>query len=142
MKLRRALEGDAEACVDILRAWIEETPWMPLLHSRGSMLSFWRDRLANVEGYVCESDRITGFAVRDGKYVTALFVASDARRMGIGSRLLEAVADKRDTHLWTFQANETARAFYRANGFQELSRTSGDNEEKLADVLLFRPRSA
>ena len=38
--------------------------------------------------------------------------------------------------LWTFVANQKARAFYRREGFREVEQTEGDNEEGLPDVRL------
>ena len=38
--------------------------------------------------------------------------------------------------LWTFVANEGARRFYAREGFVEVGRTEGENEEGLPDVLL------
>ena len=79
-----------------------------------------------------------GFALRDAGFITALYVARDARSTGIGTRLLEVAAGDRDTKLWTFQANMPARAFYERHGFSEVTRTDGDNEEALPDILLER----
>ncbi|MEM1375530.1 MAG: GNAT family N-acetyltransferase [Pseudomonadota bacterium] len=141
--IRPATPNDAEACVDILRAWIKEIAWMPMLHSRSSMLAYWGARLREAEGVVVAEDGgVLGFAVREGGYVSALYVAANARRRGAGTALLEAVARGRDTHLWTFQANAVARAFYAAKGFREIRRTDGENEEELSDVLLYRAGSA
>ncbi|MEM1375586.1 MAG: GNAT family N-acetyltransferase [Pseudomonadota bacterium] len=142
MNLRRVGSDDAEACVDILQDWIAATPWMPMIHSRASMLSFWRGRLLETQSVIAEREGVLGFAVRDGEHVTALYLAAHARRQGIGSALLAEVAGTRDTHLWTFQANHAARSFYAAQGFREVRRTDGDNEEKLPDVLLFRQGGA
>ncbi|MEL6688751.1 MAG: GNAT family N-acetyltransferase [Pseudomonadota bacterium] len=133
--IRRADAEDAEICVDVLRNWIEETPWMPMVHNRASMVAFWRGRLADAEGWMVGQD---GFALRDGDFMTALYVAKHARNTGVGSRLLDAAAGGRDTKLWTFQANAEARAFYARRGFSELKRTDGDNEEGLPDILLER----
>lgn len=37
--------------------------------------------------------------------------------------------------LWTFVANTGAQSFYRREGFAEMRRTDGDNEEHLPDIL-------
>ena len=38
--------------------------------------------------------------------------------------------------LWAFVANEGALRFYAREGFVEVARTDGDNEEGLPDVML------
>ncbi|MCH2076763.1 MAG: GNAT family N-acetyltransferase [Rhodobacteraceae bacterium] len=133
--IRRAAPEDTEVCVGILSRWIEETPWMPMVHSRASMISFWRGRLTEAEGWIVNED---GFALRDGNFISALYVAKQARNTGVGTRLLETAAGGRGTKLWTFQANTAARAFYQRRGVSEVFRTDGDNEEGLPDVLLER----
>lgn len=111
---------------------------MPRLHSRASMEAFWRGRLAEAEGWVAVRDgAVLGFALRDGTTLTALYLAPDARRSGVGARLLEAARAGQDTlDLWVFATNAPARAFYAKAGFSELRRTDGDNEEGLPDIAL------
>ncbi|MEM9854624.1 MAG: GNAT family N-acetyltransferase [Pseudomonadota bacterium] len=141
MRLRAAGPEDAAACVTILRDWINETPWMPMLHSRDSMDAFWRGRLEECSAWVAEAQgEVCGFVVRDGAYITALYVASGIRGTGLGTRLLELAASsgEPETRLWVFEANESALRFYLRAGFRELSRTQGDNEEGLPDILLTR----
>jgi len=139
MSVRPALPQDTAACVDILRAWIDETPWMPMIHTRASMLSYWGDALQR-GGWVFEdAGDILGFAQRDGDFLNALYLSREARRKGIGSRLLaEAAGSQQPLSLWTFQANVSAQAFYAHHRFQEVRRTDGDNEEGLPDILLRR----
>lgn len=111
---------------------------MPCLHARASMVAFWRGRLAEAEGWVAvRGGAILGFALRDGPDLTALYLAPDARRCGLGARLLEAARAGQDVlDLWVFAANTSARAFYAKAGFTELQRTDGDNEEGLPDIAL------
>lgn len=136
--IRRATPGDAPACVSILSDWIDETPWMPRLHSRASMVAFWRGRLAEAEGWVAVRDgAILGFVLRDGPALTALYLEPGVRRSGLGARLLEAAQAGQDMlDLWVFATNAPARAFYAKAGFTELRRTDGDNEEGLPDIAL------
>ena len=47
VEYRKATPEDANSCVKILRHWIDETSWMPILHSERSMQQFWRGRLGS-----------------------------------------------------------------------------------------------
>lgn len=136
--VRPARPDDAPACVAILSDWIEETPWMPRLHSHDSMVGFWRQRLTDARGWVAERDgTVAGFALRDGADLTALYLRREARGLGLGRRLLGAAQTGQDRlHLWVFAANRPARAFYTKAGFTETGRTAGDNEEGLPDIAM------
>lgn len=136
--LRTATADDARACVDILSAWIAETPWMPRLHSDASMLAFWRGRLAAADGWVmAEAGAVLGFCLRDAGFVTALYLHPQARRRSLGKALLDRAKDGCNRlDLWVFAPNTAARAFYAQQGFIEARRTDGDNEERIPDLLL------
>ena len=144
IRCRSALPSDAPACVDILRAWIDETPWMPMLHSHASMVGFWGARIAENPAWVAaEGARVQGFCVRVGGMITALYLAADIRCRGVGRQLLdEARCDMARVDLWAFQANTAALRFYGRHGFVEVDRTDGDNEEGLPDIRLAWRRAA
>lgn len=137
-ELRPATPEDAPVCVMIMTAWIEETRWMPRLHSDASMIAYWGGRLAMAEGWVVvEAQEVVGFCVRDEGFVTALYVHADARRRGVGKVLLDRAKKDRDQlDLWLFVPNGEARAFYIREGFTEIRRTEEDNEEGLPDILM------
>ena len=146
-------ERHAAACAAILDGWIEETAWMPRLHDRASIGRFVHDvvfamrhvfvAVPDAPGTVVPSDEPRGFlAVDIEDMVAALYVAAPARGRGIGRALVERA--KAETpgglRLWTFRPNHAARLFYAREGFEEIGRTEGDNEEGLPDVLLeWRP---
>ena len=137
--LRRARPEDAQACARILRDWIRGTAWMPKLHSQDGDCRFVSRLIAEGEVQVAENaGTICGFLAHKDGDVDALYVAADQRRAGVGSALLSVLKAERDwIGLWTFQANDPARAFYRKHGFAELKQTDGaGNEEKLPDVWL------
>jgi L-amino acid N-acyltransferase YncA len=144
MEIRNARAADAQACVVILRDWIDSMPWMTMLHSAASMEGFWRDRLASVPAWVAvEEGEIVGFCVRDGTVVTALYLAADAQGRGVGRRLLNIAQDGQTSlTLWVFAANSAARAFYDREGFIPIGGSDGDNEEGLPDVQLRWERAA
>ncbi|MEO0389361.1 MAG: GNAT family N-acetyltransferase [Pseudomonadota bacterium] len=141
--IRHATPGDALACGDILSAFIDDTPWMPRLHSRAEDIAFCAAMIDR--GWVTVfGDRALGFMAQDGAEINALYVAAAAQRHGIGRALLHAAkAASGQLALWTFQANADARAFYTAEGFVEAELTDGiRNDERLPDVRLTWQRSA
>ena len=81
--------------------------------------------------------RIVGFMALDGADLDHLYLRPNHYTRGIGSRLL-AVAKRESPghlHLYTFQRNRRARAFYEAHGFRVTNRNDGSrNEEREADL--------
>ena len=135
--LRRAGETDAGAVGAILSGFIDETDWMPRIHTRAEDLSFAGTMIER--GWVRVAERqgeVVGFAARDDDVVHALYVSSNARRLGCGTAMLHDMQSRADRlDLWTFQANTGAHVFYKSNGFREIARTNGArNDEKLPDI--------
>jgi GNAT superfamily N-acetyltransferase len=135
--IRHAGPPDVPACAAIKNAWIDEAEWMPRVHPAGDMERHYRSVFPDREVFVAGDGGVEGFLVLDGAEVTALFVARAARGRGVGAALLGRAKAGRDRlALWTFVANEGARRFYAREGFREVRRTEGENEEGLPDVLL------
>lgn len=143
--LRAATPLDAGAVGAILSGFIDDTHWMPRLHSRaedigfaGMMIDRGWVRVALREGAV------VGFLAREAGEVHALYVAQAAQRSGVGAALLGAAQAEVDAlRLWTFQANADAQAFYAAFGFREVRRSDGSrNDEGLPDIELVWDREA
>jgi GNAT superfamily N-acetyltransferase len=140
-QLRAARTQDMEACAGILNSWIDETDWMPRVHSHADVVKHYTTVVASQRNaFVVTSGHATfGMMVLGPDHlVTALYVERDYRRQGVGQLLLNRAkhefGDK--VHLWTFQANAAALKFYAREGFSEINRTDGDNEEGLPDLLL------
>lgn len=143
--LRPARPTDAGTVGAILSQFIDETPWMPRIHTRAEDLHH-----AGVmidRGWVTVAENTTavaGFAARDGADVNALYVRADYRNHGCGAALLGAM-QKSQAHLtlWTFQANLGAQRFYQRHGFSEVERTDGaGNDEGLPDIRLVWKRGS
>lgn len=83
-----------------------------------------------------EEGRIVGFLARDGEEICALYLLREVNGKGIGAALLDAAkAQCQRLTLKAFQDNTGARKFYKREGFVELRRGDGsDNEENLPDV--------
>ncbi|WP_420013562.1 N-acetyltransferase family protein [Tateyamaria sp.] len=143
--LRAARSTDAGAVGAILSAFIDDTAWMPRVHTRAEDLSFAGDMIDRGWVTVAEANaRVAGFAARDGAEVHALYLAAGARRQGIGSALLRAMQAQVDAlNLWTFQANQGAQAFYAAHGFVPAETTDGaGNDQGLPDLRMTWKREA
>ena len=140
MTLRPDDPGDAPALGAILSDWIDETEWMPRLHSRDEDRGFVAGLIATAE--VWTDATCSGFIARSGEELPALYIAAHARGTGLGAQLVHHARSGRDRlGLWTFQANSRAIAFYRRQGFREAARTDGDNDEDLPDMRLIWERA-
>lgn len=140
-EFRPAMPSDAGDCAAILNAWIDATPWMPRCHPHDDIARHTRD--------VVLRERDVTIAARDGTtcgylaidrseaMITALYLAASCRRQGIGRVLLAHAKSKlpKGLSLWTFEANHGAQRFYQREGLREASRSAGDNEEGLPDIL-------
>ena len=139
--LRPAGPEDAAICAAIFDAWVDATDWMPRVHSREAIERHFRETvLATCAVTVAErAAAIVGFLALRDNHVDGLYLAAPARRQGVGAALVGAAkaAHPAGLTLWTFVANQAARAFYAKQGFTELRRSAGDNEERLPDILLY-----
>jgi GNAT superfamily N-acetyltransferase len=117
--------------------FIDETPWMPRIHTRAEDIGFVGSMIARDWVTIAlQDEQLVGFLAREGNDIQALYVARHTWRQGVGTALLRYAQDT-VTHLslWTFQANEGAQAFYLAHGFHEVERTDGaGNDEHLPDI--------
>ena len=141
VKMRLARTQDLAACADILNAWIDETDWMPRIHSAADVVRHYRDVVYRDRKVfvVAAEDRIVGMmALAKDQTITALYVQSGFRNQGVGRLLTQTAMREYPNHLqlWTFQKNLQAIKFYQREGFVEINRTDGDNEENLPDVLM------
>lgn len=135
--LRPARSTDAGRTGAILSAFIDETPWMPRIHTRAEDLSFAGQMIECGWVTVAEDEQgVAGFLARDCETIHALYVHNDARRRGCGAAMIAEAQSKVDAlTLWTFQANAAAQAFYSRQGFVEVDRTDGaSNDEGLPDI--------
>jgi len=144
--IRRATPADADAIATVqARAWrhayaeIVEPDAMP---DPVRQAPRWRERLG--EGAIVhvfdQHGRIAGFAALDGSELRALYVDPPAQGAGVGSVLIQAVADTlrasghAEAFLWTFEANGLARAFYERNGWELVP----GRQERLAPEVRYR----
>ena len=136
--LRPATPADAPACAAILGEFFERTPWLPRLHTPAEDQAFLAHLIAEADVTIADADGVQGYSATRGTDLDHLYLAPSARRQGIGTALLTRAKTGRDRlRLWCFQQNIPALAFYAAQGFTEIGRTDGqDNEERLPDIQL------
>lgn len=135
--IRPAIAADHRPTGDILYGFLQDTPWMPKLHSLKETQAFCQNMIARGWMRVAEiAGRVVGFLARDQQFVHALYVAKSARGQHVGLKLLrDAQMQEMALELWTFQANKGAQRFYLREGFHEVERTDGQgNDEKLPDI--------
>ena len=143
--LRPAFSTDAGKTAAIMSNYMEDTLWMPRVHTGAEDIGFLG--LMIDRGWVTvamSAGKVVGFVARDGANIQALYVEKNTRRLGCGALLLaHAKADAEKLSLWSFQGNTDAQAFYTANGFCEVERTDGaGNDENLPDIRFERHREA
>jgi len=139
MRVSAAKPADAPRLAAVMAGWLNETPWIPNLHTSAEDQRFLRRLIDTVDVIALRNWRgPQGFLARDGEVVHALYLAPKARGRGHGTRLLDVAKTRVPRlELWCFQANTGARAFYAREGFLEVEQTDGaGNDEKLPDVRL------
>lgn len=125
----------------ILNAWIDATDWMPRIHGSAAAEDFFRETVLRQQACWIAEDAagVCGFLALDpaDRLISALYLSERAHGQGIGKALLNQAKVECPTGLglWTFVANTGARRFYEREGFREVARTDGDNEEGLPDIL-------
>ncbi len=139
--IRKARSQDMAQCAAIFNEWVDETEWMPRLHSSEEVVQYYKDEIyPNHRTLVAGTAAlVTGFAtLTDDGFISQFYLRPKYRRLGIGSLLMRNAKTElgENAKLYCFQANTAALNFYDNHGFKEINRTDGDNEEKLADVLL------
>lgn len=135
--LRPARDMDAGAVGAILSAFIDDTDWMPRIHTRAEDLAHAAALIARGWVTVAEVEgRVAGFMAVEGEDLDALYIAESAQACGVGSALVNDLKKRQEViELWTFQENMRAQEFYLKHGFVEIERTDGArNDEKLPDM--------
>jgi GNAT superfamily N-acetyltransferase len=134
-QVRLSNRQEASQCAAILNAWIDTTDWFPRIHDAADVERYYVNHVFETRTLWVTGTPVTGFLSLDtDNFVTALYTAMPGR--GVGKRLLDhARKEARKLNLWTFVANTGAQRFYQREGFVEVRRTDGDNEEGLPDIL-------
>ena len=139
--IERASPRDAEEIAALyLASRAQALPYLRRVHSDDEVRGWIAHvRLATGETWVArEAGRILGFLCLDGEDLDQLYLLPGQFRRGIGSLLLAKAKELSPERLilFTFQRNETARAFYERHGFRLVDLNDGErNEEGEPDAL-------
>lgn len=139
--IERASPGDAgEVAALYLASRAAALPWLRRVHSDDEVRGWITHvRLATGETWVArEAGRILGFLCLDSEDLDQLYLLPGQFRRGIGSLLLAKAKElsPERLHLFTFQRNMAARAFYQRHGFRLVDLNDGErNEEGEPDAL-------
>lgn len=134
---RQATPLDAGAVGAILSGFVDDTPWMPRIHTRAEDVAHAGDLIGRGWVTVAEQTaKAVGFMARADDTIHALYLVPQVQRRGIGSALLQgAMRQAHRLELWTFQANDGAQRFYHRHGFRAVQQTDGaGNDEGLPDI--------
>ena len=135
--LRPARSTDAGKIGEILQGFSRDNDWMPELHSRAETIAFCGWMID--QGWVTVAEDhtgVVGFLALKEAEIHSLYLTPSACGQGIGQRLLDLAKSQQDQlSLFAFQANQGARRFYERNGFAEVARSDGsNNDENLPDI--------
>ncbi|BCB21086.1 GNAT family N-acetyltransferase [Bosea sp. ANAM02] len=137
---RASLRDAGEIAALYLASRAAALPWLRRVHSDDEVRGWIAHvRLATGETWVArEAGRILGFLCLDGEDLDQLYLLPGQFRRGIGSLLLVKAKERSPErlHLFTFQRNAAARAFYERHGFRLVDLNDGErNEEGEPDAL-------
>jgi GNAT superfamily N-acetyltransferase len=137
--IRRGRPDESDAIAALYRRTAErEWPFL-YPHTPEEDRAFFRAAFGKGPIWVAE-DRgvLVGFCAARRGWIDHLYVVHERHGEGIGQALLRrTLKGRRHVRLWTFQRNMRSRAFYRRQGFVEVTFTDGaGNEEKEPDVML------
>lgn len=104
-----------------------------------SVVSGYLPQLRDLRVAVSEDDEPVGFIAQDAGEIHLLFVAPSAQHSGVGSALLDDVADEYgELRLDVNEQNPLARAFYQSKGFEPVGRSELDTEGRPFPLLHLR----
>ena len=118
--LRLAKSSDAPICAAIVNSLIDNTKWMPRIHSPDLITQMIKDGIPIREFWVI-GDPVLGYLSFnvEAQQIMGLYVARPG--IGLGRALLEQVKlGKSYIKLWSHSANTAAHRFYLREGFEIL----------------------
>jgi GNAT superfamily N-acetyltransferase len=140
--VREATVADLPGCAAVANAWIDDTPWLPRVHSRDAIEAMFEPSLLDRRTvFVAETDgAVAGYlSLAPEGLVAALYLAPDARGQGAGKALMDhaKASHPEGLELTVFEPNEGARRFYAREGFVPVpDGRETDTEEGLPTLRL------
>jgi ribosomal protein S18 acetylase RimI-like enzyme len=143
--VRRARIDDLPSMAMIINDWIDETEWMPRIHSVAEVASNFAPELLDKRIiFVGEhAQKIAGnLSIRHDHMIGGFYLASAARGQGLGSELMSAAKNHFPDflELGVLEPNIGAQKFYKSQGFVEVpeGRKSADETDDGIPELLMR----
>jgi GNAT superfamily N-acetyltransferase len=140
---RRAVMGDASAIAHVhMTSRLFTMPYLPPQKRTHQQVTEWVSKvvLPRCTAWVAVRNRdVVGYAALAGDVLEHLYLLPDARRLGIGTLLLDEARrhSPGGISLHVFQQNCDAREFYRRRGFRVVEASDGHgNMEGLPELLL------
>jgi GNAT superfamily N-acetyltransferase len=144
VRIRRGGAAEAGVAADLwLRARRSACAALPApVHSDSEVRSWFAAHVVgSLELWLAEAGEgeLLGILVLDEDWVDQLYVDPSWTGRGIGARLLATAKRERPwgLRLWTFVSNGRAQRFYERNGFVEVERTDGSNNEEGAPDIQY-----
>jgi putative acetyltransferase len=141
--------ADGPAMAKIINDWIDETDWMPRIHSHEAIEGFFTPEILAkrviligeqngvVEGYM---------TLKPEGMIAAFYLAPAARGKGLAELMMSEAKrlHPKQLELGVMEPNMRARRFYEAQGFVEIPEgRNEDTEEGIPELLMrWRPESS
>jgi putative acetyltransferase len=140
--IRRATIEDGPAMAAIINDWIDDTEWMPRIHSREAIAGFFDEALFDRRViFVGEmAGKIDGYlSLKPEGMIAAIYLAKEARGQGLGSKLIDAAKalHPEGLELGVLEPNINAKRFYEREGFVEVPEGRvTDTDEGVPELLM------
>ncbi|KJG40643.1 acetyltransferase [Photobacterium angustum] len=134
MEIQKVLKSDLEAVTKLVSE-VSDKDVLPLFNEQGKqeykdrvlpdlVTTFEHEKFSSVK--VVSDGEVLGFAaLRDGNYLTHLFVANSQQGSGLGRALLNHLLNQTDAREVSLRSSVNAVEFYNRNGFV----TTGEEAE-------------
>lgn len=142
--VREARVGDLPACAAIANAYIDETAWLPRVHSAEEVSALFEPGLLDRRRLLVaeEGGRVVGYLSLDPEAakVMAIYLASGARGAGTGKAMMDRAKALSPAGLVLdcFETNTGAQDFYRREGFTEDPAGRRAETDEGIPTLMFR----
>jgi ribosomal protein S18 acetylase RimI-like enzyme len=141
--IRRGGAADGPAMAKIINDWIDETEWMPRIHSHEAIEGFFTPEILS-KRTILLGERLGGkiegyLTLRPEGMIAAFYLAPAARGKGLANLMMtEAKRLHPDRlELGVMEPNARARRFYEAQGFIEIPEgRKTDTDEGIPELLM------
>ncbi|MGF1722393.1 GNAT family N-acetyltransferase [Vibrio kyushuensis] len=147
MEIQKVITTDLDA-VTMLVSEVSEKDVLPFLNTQGKQeykervlpdLASTLDNNKFLSIKAVSGEELLGFAaLRDGNYLTHLFVSSSLQGSGLGSDLLNHLLSKTDANEISLRSSVNAVGFYSRNGFTATSEEAEFNGIRFVPMSLVR----